>query len=569
MAYIAPNSTILICHGVPLSSDYIHTVDFENSTLQSAYFLTKAKFKLEKYSYQRKNGVLTVALTTEQLYDCNYIAYKNTSFENKWFYGFITNIEYVSNEVTNIYFSEDVLQTWMFDYTLNPCFVAREHTLDDTIGSNIQPESLELGPYIYEKSSYFNCADRYNLAFIIAAGAKVDDQGLGKISAAAYEGSNEFNKQQTVYEGLCLNIAHEKTYDGVKYTASQVADAYIEAINSAGLSDSIVAVVCVPYNFIQLALATQGHLGDYPFSDNKPYTTIAGYKPKNNKLFTSPYKYLEVNNHEGQSANYEYELFGDDKIYAFAVNFALQVNFAVILRARNYKNKTLSDESITVCNFPQCSYISDTYKTWYAQNQVRYKTAITKSALNAALSIATTGKNAQNAIDAASYAISQSKRRSERREAQADLDRAETGFLGGTAGHVIDLAATVADYMVEKQAHQVNNISAIYSGDDTTSVCFDKKGFVANQISITPRYAQIIDGYFSQFGYATNLVKRPNTTGRASWNYVKTVGCDAQGSIPQYAIEAINAIFNTGITIWHNPAWVGDYTRDNSITGNG
>lgn len=112
--------------------------------------MTKAKFKLEKYSYQRKNGVLTVALTTEQLYDCNYIAYKNTSFENKWFYGFITNIEYVSNDVTNIYFSEDVLQTWMFDYTLNPCFVAREHTLDDTIGSNIQPENLELGPYIYE-----------------------------------------------------------------------------------------------------------------------------------------------------------------------------------------------------------------------------------------------------------------------------------------------------------------------------------------------------------------------------------------------------------------------------------
>lgn len=75
--------------------------------------------------------------------------------------------------------------------------------------------------------------------------------------------------------------------------------------------------------------------------------------------------------------------------------------------------------------------------------------------------------------------------------------------------------------------------------------------------------------YFSMFGYKTNYTKVPNTKGRFSWNYVKTVGCDAQGSIPQYAIEAINAIFNTGITIWHNAAWVGDYTRDNRITGNG
>lgn len=568
MAYIAPNSTIMICRDVPLSPDYIHTVDFANSTLQSAYFTTKAKFKLDKYTYQRKNGVLTVALSTEQLYDCNYIAYKNTSFENKWFYGFIRNIEYVSNDVTNIYFVEDVLQTWMFDYKLNPCFVVREHTLDDTIGSNIQPENLELGPYIYEESTYFDCAPRGNLAYIIAAGAKVDDQGLGKISAAPYEGSNEFNKFQTVYEGLCLNIASEKTYNGIKYTAPQVADIYVDAINSAGLSDSIVAVVCVPYNFIQLALATQGHIGSYHFSEAKPYKTIAGYTPKNNKLFTSPYKYLEVNNHEGQSNSYEYELFSGNN-FNFVVNFALQVNFAVILNSLNYKNQSVSDESLTVCNFPQCSYITDTYKTWYAQNQVRYKTAIAKSAINTALSVASTANNAQNAIDAASYAISQSKRRSERRQAQSELERTETAFLTGAAANAVDLAGTVADYLVEKQAHRINNISSVYTGDDTTSVCFDKKGFVFNKISITPKYAQIIDGYFSQFGYSTNLVKRPNTTGRLSWNYVKTVGCDVQGSIPQYAVEAINAIYNTGITIWHNAAWVGDYTRDNRITGNG
>ena len=35
---------------------------------------------------------------------------------------------------------------------------------------------------------------------------------------------------------------------------------------------------------------------------NKPYTTINGYTPKNNKLFTAPFKYLLVDNNSGGAA---------------------------------------------------------------------------------------------------------------------------------------------------------------------------------------------------------------------------------------------------------------------------
>jgi hypothetical protein len=571
MAYIAPNSTILICRDVPLSPDYIHTVDFENSTLQSAYFLTKAKFNLEKYSYQRKNGILTVALTTEQLYDCNYIAYKNTSFENKWFYGFITNIEYVSNDVTNIYFSEDVLQTWMFDYTLNPCFVVREHTLNDKIGANIEPEGLELGPYGVGDRYFFDCGSQDELCFIVAAGVivrynVVDGTRVEYVVEKSDEGQY-ITSGAYVYNGLFLNVIKPVTLsNNYTYKAAQITAGAMEAIDNAGYHDSIVSVTAAPLKFIN-NYDKEG-MSTFSWKITKPYASVSGYVPKNKKLFTSPYIFLNVQNDDGTEANYEYEFFEMDKA-TFRLDYALQINGSVQLRAERYKGSPFQTQPITVTNYPVCSYSTDTFKTWYAQNQVRYKTNLVKAGIEGAMSIAGAmlGQNYTNKRGELNRAYAK------RRREVANIDISESSAAANTAytaaNAVTNIAELVLDNMAEEQIHQINNITGTYSGDDETNCTFGYKGFTANAMSITAAYAQRIDMYFSMFGYKTNYTKVPNTKGRFSWNYVKTVGCDAQGSIPQYAIEAINAIFNTGITIWHNAAWVGDYTRDNRITGNG
>lgn len=571
MAYIAPNSTIMICSGVPLSPDYIHTVDFQNTTYQSAYFTTKAKHILEKYSYQRKTGVITVALTTEQLYDCNYLAYKNTSFENKWFYCFITNIEYVSNGVTNIYIEEDILQTWMFDYTLNPCFIDREHTLDDRIGSNIIPESLELGPYITESSTTFDCGSWNNICFIIAAAVSliisVVDNRLN-IDVSPYEGESQYNYNNYVFEGLCLNVVKPMTIGSNPASAASICGSCVEAIQKAGYQDSIVAITAAPLNFVNAALSDAHHIAEFTWNVPKPDVTVSSYTPKNKKLFTSPFKFLNVTNDDGVEQNFEYELFQDD-FAKFQISAAMQINFSTQLRPSKYKNNPRPGAALTVTNYPNCSYIIDTYKTWYAQNQIRYKTAITKSVISGALSIAGAGIGANYSGKRSDLNRAYATRRYD----MARIDIGESQNYANTAlsaaGAVANVAGIVLDNMSEQQIHQVNNLTATYSGDDLNNCSLGYKGYIANGVSITPAYAQMIDNYFSMFGYKTNQVKTPNTTGRHVWNYVKTVGCDAQGSIPQYAIEAINRIFNNGITIWHNAAWVGNYTLDNYIEGNG
>ena len=86
-------------------------------------------------------------------------------------------------------------------------------------------------------------------------------------------------------------------------------------------------------------------------------------------------------------------------------------------------------------------------------------------------------------------------------------------------------------------------------------------------MSIRQEYARCIDDYFSMFGYKTNRVKIPNITGRTNWNYVKTLGCNIIGDVPQGDMQEIKSIFNNGVTLWHNPSTFMDYSQNNAITG--
>ena len=84
-------------------------------------------------------------------------------------------------------------------------------------------------------------------------------------------------------------------------------------------------------------------------------------------------------------------------------------------------------------------------------------------------------------------------------------------------------------------------------------------------MSIRPEYAQIIDRYFDLYGYKVLSVKIPELYSRQYWNYVKTVDCNIQGNIPQDDMDAIKAMFNKGITLWHDADNMRNYNLINSI----
>ena len=67
-------------------------------------------------------------------------------------------------------------------------------------------------------------------------------------------------------------------------------------------------------------------------------------------------------------------------------------------------------------------------------------------------------------------------------------------------------------------------------------------------------------------GYQTNELKVPNINNRPYWNYVKTQGINITGNIPNEDLEIIKTLFNSGITLWHNPTYFLDYSRNNKET---
>ena len=60
--------------------------------------------------------------------------YQNESYSDKWFYAFITKMEYVNNGMTRIEIITDVWQTWQFDIEFKESFIEREmiNVSDDT-----------------------------------------------------------------------------------------------------------------------------------------------------------------------------------------------------------------------------------------------------------------------------------------------------------------------------------------------------------------------------------------------------------------------------------------------------
>ena len=89
-------------------------------------------------------------------------------------------------------------------------------------------------------------------------------------------------------------------------------------------------------------------------------------------------------------------------------------------------------------------------------------------------------------------------------------------------------------------------------------------GFYSYCKSIRPEYANIIDQYFSMFGYRVNTVKVPETNSRQSWNYIKTININIAGNVPTQYMEEIKQMFDRGVTLWHGD-YIGDYGRDNGI----
>lgn len=535
---ITPQTDIYLLK-CPIEADNRNQINFANATTQYNYFSSLPKLAIDNCTYQRHDDVMRLPYHIDDIIQYNYVMYRNEAYGNKWFYAFITNMEYSSDHMTFVYIKTDVFQTWQFDLTYMKSFVEREHVNDDTFGLHTVPEGLEYGDYIVNSYASSNYAINLANCYLIAQ--------VSELCNAMY---SVYGDGDRIYNGVpqgCWLLGFSLSDS----TAYQNFNNFVRSYDAENLSEAIVSVGIVPKAMIPGEPVILSFNTDYGFDAFRVpssttattlttqsfarQTTLNGYTPKNNKMLCSPYNYLLVTNNGGSDVAYAWEEFSSSSAN-FNIIGALTQGCDIKMIPTNYKSTDGSggwEWAITSQKFPMVSWNSNFYLNWVAVN----------------------GKY---------------------QEVQATLTglRFATNLIGGMASGNVDQMVGSIDGLAQSVANQAQQIREAKMTPDSAkgntntgdlNFTHEKSKFTGYKMSIKAEYARIIDDYFTAFGYKVNTFKVPNITGRRYWNYVHTVGANIEGNVPQADMDEIKGLFDRGITIWHDTAHYLDYTQNNTI----
>ena len=135
---------------VPWCGDVNHRRYFGSASEQQSWMASHlTTFSADDFTYQRENMAMDVPLNFEQLTGCNYVAYQNADYGSKWYYAFITSMQYKAKETTTLSLQTDYLETWLFDFAWEAAFVEREIVTSDGIGEHTMSEGLDAVSYTH------------------------------------------------------------------------------------------------------------------------------------------------------------------------------------------------------------------------------------------------------------------------------------------------------------------------------------------------------------------------------------------------------------------------------------
>ena len=84
-----PEGYIYLCK-CPLENDYKNQLTFTSRDKQKEYFDSIVYTSYSDYTYIKKDNMIKVNAPIDAIIDCNYLFYKNASFNNQIYYCFIT-----------------------------------------------------------------------------------------------------------------------------------------------------------------------------------------------------------------------------------------------------------------------------------------------------------------------------------------------------------------------------------------------------------------------------------------------------------------------------------------------
>lgn len=528
--YVIPQTVVKFYRDIPWNNDYKHTIWFTNVNAQNTFFASKLAYTFNDFTYVRQSGVIRVPRIADDLYNCNYISFLNAGYGNKIFYAFITKVEYINNETTHIHFELDYIQTWLFDITVEQCFVEREHVADDTIGLHTVDEKLETGEYIIENESKYLGTSPTVMIGVTPEATYTHPEYIGG-----------------VFNGLTIYVGQ-----GDDTHFMQLLQTYAQTPEQIGFFRMIFSEMkdgatnkCKPFEEPYGCLRSQSVVF---------HNTCEGqtYTPKNNKLKCFPYCCFTIDNFCGDVTQYRWEDFSNPfeanfvvkgtplpvpVMECFPVDFKKNYSSPIVSRTKQFA--TIFD------NFPEIPMITDTFKIWETS---QFKKDIASEGASIL-----TGSIATSALIGAGLVT--------------ENPLLIASGIGSAVGTAVNTAKKGYDIGVDYQYHKLHNKSLVGSNQSSGLAWNDNEvGFRFTSYQIKAEYAKMIDNFLTRFGYKVNIYKVPELTSRRYFNYVKTLDASVRGNIPTDCQKLIASIFDSGITLWHTSD-VGNYNVDNAIVG--
>lgn len=649
MAYVQPSTNIVLIKNCILQksvNDETDTLYFETEELQTRYFNGLGnKVEYSPTTYQNiSQGVMRIGKTMKQLYGCNYMYFTNSGSyiddndntvyvgENKRYYCFIDRLKYINNNCTEVYYSIDYIQTFMFDYDEKTCFVERMTTADDTIGKYLLDEGLDLGRELVVSScnrKQFDGDWYYAIVFAsktsFTSGAVYDMQRQVVDKQGVLVGSQTLGDDVTG-QGHDVTTAKEfweMTYEDIstQLNGKMRVPLYV----NTGVTVYPVVNVMDPANFNLPIIDTNSGVSHRFSTSNEYMTKLYGTEsPFNNTDYT---RLMESIVNVALYPNFFTTGSGDTVSYS-GMGLIQKASDTILyyptsLNGYTPKNKkllTFPYISLTVTN-PNGDSINLRYELFNNHNEVKFTLECTVlpsvqcllSPVNYSGYLGYIDEDAQTQSDKVARDIglvitdfpkvpiyTDSYReylgKNKYREFFSIVNAlTSTGFGVGTA--VLTGGATLPGLIgevsttykaIEEQVARHYEASfkppGLVGQMGTSDIKLGKLmfGYTFLGMSIDYEHAKVIDDYFTRYGYKLARNIKPSRKNRTNFTYIKTIECNLAinqhgnaftgFTMSQEDEKAIEAIYNNGVRFWYGTKngvrLYKDYSVDNPVVSN-
>lgn len=591
----ANNSECYLIRGCELDSEHTNLlIPLGSTTARANYFLDNTRYPDKTHytnlSYIRpERGIIRVngAITASD-YNSNYVMFRNQSHENKWFYGFVNRVEYVSDNAFEIKFELDYENTYMEQLTLQASHIIRAHQDTDNFGDNLEAEPFspiiknirgltiggnddEMSYYLYAKKPPIADDLLLNAAYAFNNATKKTN-GRGFIVVRGDDNNymlDMANNSNAAYSISCRTGTYyfwKMTRTGADNFLAKVYD-YI----NNGYVDSILAVgICpnVAANWDPETHQATSFVGSQVISETYLAlpNNVDGYIPHNKKCLTSQYNYIEMEGENIDPLYYEYSTNGDHGIeitYAGAMQGGSPIAFATTKNYDQYGNDNANHWD-GIRNGMQ-NENSPSLRNQHRVTFTQYPTfAIVGSAFNQYWNFQTLGNTIRGSVGILGNLGSLGGGSTQSAASQQGTSSASKGGALGKAGAAMALqigANLVAGYQPT---------TAPTGGASNPSIEFLTYGSGIKIILKQCVYNQIekIDSFFDRYGYAINKVAIPNINARQYFTYIQLQDPDLEGDMPEEAKQAFKSTLTRGATFFNTNGRIGVYRPANQNTPN-